>query len=210
MTEDFRPQADAPSKTRTRPQRRSIGAQRNPSSARAILDAAAEILREDGYRGFSIEKVAKRARAGKPTVYRWWPSKAALLLEVYLSQKAVDYPDTGNLEQDIVQFIQDVFRVWRETRTGEIFRSMIAEAQSDPDASKVLAGYAEDRRKTFGALIKRAQERGEADPDLSPETVADWVASWLWSHLLTNRLDDTEEQTRHAVRVLIRGILRPE
>lgn len=192
----------------TQPQRRSIGAQRNPNSEKAILEAAEEILREEGYRGFSIEKVAKRARAGKPTVYRWWPSKAALLLDVYLSQKTVDYPDTGNLEDDFVQFIQEVFRVWRETRTGEIFRSMIAEAQSDPEAGKVLSAYAEDRRKTFSAVIKRAQDRGEADPDINPQTVADWISSWLWTHLLTDRLNDTEDQTRDAVRLLTRGILK--
>ena len=130
------------------------------------------------------------------------------MLDVYQSQKTVDYPDTGNLEDDLVQFIQEVFRVWRETRTGEIFRSMIAEAQSDPDASKVLSGYAEDRRKTFGAVIKRAQDRSEADPAICPETVADWIASWLWSHLLTDRTDDTEEETRAAVRVLTRGLLK--
>lgn len=192
----------------TLPQRRSIGAQRNPNSEKAILKAAEEILRQEGYRGFSIEKVAKRARAGKPTIYRWWPSKAALLLDVYLSQKTVTYQDTGELEEDITRFILDLFRGWRETETGEIFRSMIAEAQSDPEAGKVLSKYAEDRRKIFGTWIRTAQERGEADPEVCPETVADWIASWLWSHLLTDRLDATEDETRRAVQVVTRGILK--
>ena len=63
--------------------RRSIGARRNPESAEAILEAAEAVLLESGYAGFSIEAVARKARAGKPTIYRWWPSKAALLLDVY-------------------------------------------------------------------------------------------------------------------------------
>ena len=63
--------------------RTSIGAQRNPDSEEAILAAAEAILIEEGFAAFSIEAVARRAKAGKPTIYRWWPSKAALLLDVY-------------------------------------------------------------------------------------------------------------------------------
>ncbi len=67
--------------------RRSIGAQRNPDSERAILDAARDLLAEEGLAGFSIEAVARRARAGKPTIYRWWPDKTRLLLAVYAGLK---------------------------------------------------------------------------------------------------------------------------
>ncbi|WP_281015677.1 TetR family transcriptional regulator, partial [Mesorhizobium sp. M00.F.Ca.ET.216.01.1.1] len=74
---------------------------RNPESADAIVEAAEAVLREAGYAGFSIEAVARRARAGKPTIYRWWPSKAALLIEVYQRQKHVETPDTGNVEDDL-------------------------------------------------------------------------------------------------------------
>ena len=85
--------------------RRSIGAKRNPASAEAILEAAKTVLLEAGHAGFSIEAVARRARAGKPTIYRWWPSKAALLLDVYQRQKRFTYPDTGSLEDDISVFL---------------------------------------------------------------------------------------------------------
>ena len=62
--------------------RRSIGSRRNPETQEAILEAAEALLLEGGVAGFSIEAVARRARAGKPTIYRWWPNKTALLLEV--------------------------------------------------------------------------------------------------------------------------------
>ena len=111
--------------------RKSIGARRNPESAGAILDAAEAVLREAGYSGFSIEAVARRARAGKPTIYRWWPSKAALLIDVYQRQKRVEVPDTGRLEEDLVGFLKNLFAHWRDTSSGNVFRSLIAEAQSD-------------------------------------------------------------------------------
>ncbi|MET0170455.1 MAG: helix-turn-helix domain-containing protein, partial [Aliihoeflea sp.] len=63
--------------------RRSIGARRNPQSQEAILDAAEALLGDAGTAGFSIEAVARRARAGKPTIYRWWPNRTLLLLDVY-------------------------------------------------------------------------------------------------------------------------------
>ncbi len=193
---------------KTRTQRKSIGAQRNPNSEYAILQAAEEILLEEGYNGFSIEKVAKRAKAGKPTIYRWWSSKAALLLDVYLRQKVIERPDTGNVQDDISLFIMEVFRAWRETGTGDIFRSLIAEAQSNEDASQVLSNYAAERRQIFGKMIERAQERGEVNDDIDPETTADWVASWMWIHLLTGRLDDSLETTKKAVQQITRGIVR--
>ena len=87
--------------------RRSIGARRNPASQEAILDAAEAIMREEGLAGFSIEAVARRARAGKPTIYRWWPNRTALMLDVYKRFKNVRaFPDTGTLRGDLVGFLE--------------------------------------------------------------------------------------------------------
>ncbi|RJT35310.1 TetR/AcrR family transcriptional regulator [Mesorhizobium waimense] len=189
--------------------RRSIGARRNPDSADAILAAAEAVLAEAGYSGFSIEAVARRARAGKPTIYRWWPSKAALLLEVYQRGKRVAVPDTGNLEEDLVGFLNNLFRHWRETSSGNVFRSLIAEAQSDETAAVALAGYAGGRRAHTGRIIERAKTRGELAADIDSALVADLVASYAWKHLLTNRLDAPEATIRKAVRYLTQGIAAP-
>lgn len=189
--------------------RRSIGARRNPASAGAILDAAEAVLVEAGYSGFSIEAVARRARAGKPTIYRWWPSKAALLLEVYQRQKRVDVPDTGILEEDLVGFLMNLFSHWRETSSGSVFRSLIAEAQSDEPAAAALAGYAGERRAHTGQIIERAKARGEVAADIDAAVVADLVASYAWRHLLTNRLEEPEATIRKVVRYLLQGIAAP-
>lgn len=191
------------------PARRSIGARRNPDSAGAILEAAEAVLVEAGYAGFSIEAVARRARAGKPTIYRWWPSKAALLLDVYQRQKRVDVPDTGGLEEDLVGFLNNLFAHWRETASGSVFRSLIAEAQSDETAAAALAGYAQGRRGHIGQMIDRAKARGEIADDLDTALVADLVASYAWRHLLTNRLDEPEATIRKVVSYLMQGIAAP-
>ncbi|MDX8523052.1 TetR/AcrR family transcriptional regulator [Mesorhizobium sp. MSK_1335] len=187
--------------------RKSIGAKRSPESADAIIEAAEAVLREAGYAGFSIEAVARRARAGKPTIYRWWPSKAALLIEVYQRQKRVETPDTGNIEDDLAGFLNNLFAHWRDTPSGNIFRSLIAEAQSDETAATALAEYSKDRRSHNGRMIERAKARGEVAADIDAEIVADLIASFAWRHLLTKRLDEDEAAIRAAVRYITRGIM---
>jgi AcrR family transcriptional regulator len=187
--------------------RKSIGAKRSLESAEAILEAAEAVLIENGYSGFSIEAVARRARAGKPTIYRWWPSKTALLLEVYQRQKRdITYPDTGDIEEDLFIFARSLFAQWRETPAGNIFRSLVAEAQQDPAAAEALATYSAGRRAHTGKLIERAKARGEVAADVDPSQIADMVSSYAWVHLLTGRLDEDEATLRKAIRVIAHGI----
>lgn len=187
--------------------RKSIGARRNPESAEAIRDAAEALLLEKGYAGFTIEAVARRARAGKPTIYRWWPSKAALLLDVYQRQKRdIDHADTGSVEEDMFRFLKNLFRHWRETPTGNIFRSIVAEAQTDEAAAQALAEYGRDRRRHTGQMFARAIERGEVAADVDPAQAADLMSSYAWTHLLTNRLDEDDETIRRAIRCIVYGI----
>ena len=83
--------------------RASIGARRNPETEAAVLDAAEALVEEKGISGLSMEAVARRARAGKATLYRWWPTRGALLMAVYQRQKRIaGYPDTGTLEGDVL------------------------------------------------------------------------------------------------------------
>jgi AcrR family transcriptional regulator len=187
--------------------RKSIGARRNPDSAEAIIEAAESVLLESGYGGFSIEAVARRARAGKPTIYRWWPSKAALLLEVYQRQKRdVVYPDEGPLEKDLLTFLKSLLRQWRDTPAGEIFRSIVAEAQSNASAAEALAAYSAERRKNTGKIIERAIARGEISSEVDPTVIADLVASYAWVHLLTGRLDEEDATLRQAVGAVVNGL----
>jgi AcrR family transcriptional regulator len=192
----------------TTERRSSVGAQRSPASEAAILKAAEEILLEGGLAKFSIEAVARRATAGKPTIYRWWPSKAALLLDVYHRQKnVVLYPDTGNLEQDLLLMLASLFAFWREGSGGTVFRSIIAEAQSDPGAAKALYDYAADRRVQTADLIRHAQARGEVGPEISATIAAEIIAGFAWGRLLTNRLDQAPEDIETAIKQMVAGLL---
>ena len=202
MTEHLPPQPDD--------RRRSIGARRNPQTEAAILAAAEAIVTEAGIAGFSIEAVAKRARAGKPTIYKWWPGKTALLLDVYHRQKpAAVHTDTGTVEGDLFAFLTGIFAHWGDTGAGQIFRFVVAEAQRDPAAAASLADYAAERRLQSGAIFRRGIDRGELAGDVDVGLAADMLAGFIWQRLLTDRVERDPAQLRQAARQMVRGLLAP-
>src|SRR5687768_18186494 len=80
------------------------GRRRSERSHHAILAATRELLLERGYAAVTIEGIAARAGVGKQTIYRWWPSKAALVLESYLAgQDAVPPPAEGKTAHDDIR-----------------------------------------------------------------------------------------------------------
>lgn len=178
--------------------RRSVGAVRSEASAAAILDAAEAILGEGGTAGFTIEAVARRARAGKQTIYRWWPNRAALLLDVYHRQKGaggVGY--AGGSAADLSRFVRDLWAFWRDTPAGRGFALVVAESQTDPAAAAALKDYFAQRRIDFAAAVAR--------PGADPEAVGvvhDLLTGFNLGRLLTGRIDDDPATIEAVARLL--------
>ncbi|MDO1580582.1 TetR/AcrR family transcriptional regulator [Rhizobium oryzicola] len=187
--------------------RTSIGAQRNLQSRDAILDAATAIITEAGLAGFSIEAVARRARAGKPTIYRWWPSKGALLLAIYELQKPdLRMPDTGKLEEDIFLFLKGLINHWRNSPAGAIYRSIVAEAQSNPDSALAIGNYMTDRYEWIGAILKHHQQRGDLADWIDTDIAGEQIASFAVARLIMDRLERPDEDLRQAARQFAKGL----
>ena len=188
--------------------RRSIGARRNPDTEQAILEAAEAIMAEEGIAGFSIEAVAKRARAGKPTIYKWWPGKTALLLDVYHRQKPASvHMDTGSVEEDVFAFLTGVFAHWGDTGAGQVFRFIVAEAQRDEAAADSLRAYAAERRAQSGEIFQRGIDRGELRTDIDVGICVDILAGFIWKRLLTGTIERDPKQLRQVARQMVRGLL---
>jgi len=189
--------------------RKSIGSARNPESHEAILAAAEDVFCEAGYSGFSIEAVARRARAGKPTIYRWWPSKAHLLLDVYNRLKAsrMPDPDTGTLEGDIRSFLVELLRFW-SGNTGGVYRSLIAEAQADGKAAEALQAYSRERTEHTAAIFDRAKARCEMRADADSLAASDLLSAYAWKLLLTGRLENAGEAIDRVTDILVRGLAK--
>src|ERR671934_2916213 len=98
------------------------GRKRSEESRQAILAAAAELTSEVGFAGLTIEGIAARSGTGKQTIYRWWPSKADVLLEA-LAEKAdlhIPIPDEGSYAADLHGFLTATFKLGRDRRGMDI------------------------------------------------------------------------------------------
>ncbi|MBN9886811.1 TetR/AcrR family transcriptional regulator [Salipiger abyssi] len=182
--------------------RASIGARRNPETEAAVLDAATEILAEKGISGVTMEAVAKRARAGKATLYRWWPTRGALLMAVYRRRKQeICNPDTGTLEGDVKAVLESLFVHWSRPE-GRVFRHIIAASQSDDDLREALEAYRMERLAHLGEIFERAAQRGVLSDDVPAQEMARAVMGMAWLHLLVGRLD---ADAAGIARTLVRG-----
>ena len=96
--------ANDPGPRTTVPRSRGPGRPRDARHDQAILAATLRILQEKGYGGLTIEGVAARAGVGRPTIYRRWPSKPALVVAalVQSARLAVPVLDTGSLRRDLI------------------------------------------------------------------------------------------------------------
>ncbi|WP_204378042.1 TetR/AcrR family transcriptional regulator [Chromobacterium sphagni] len=169
---------------------------RNPQTHQAILESTIEILKESGYCGVSIESVARRAGASKPTIYRWWPNKAALIAEVYESEsdRVRQMPDLGSLQEDLSFLLHNLWGAWRETICGEAFRSVIAEAQLDPIMLAQLKDEFMARRRDMPRrLLQNAANRGELAEHVNPELLLDLIFGFCWYRLLTEQLTAVQD-----------------
>jgi len=189
--------------------KKSTGCRRNAQTSRAILDAAAGLLQEKGYANFTIEEVARRSGSSKSTIYRWWSSKMLLLLDIYGGdvEKMIVIPDFGNIEQEIIFLTRAIWKIWRETTSGQAFKSMIAELQGDPEAfDHWRSRFLPERRRRLLFTLQRAADRGELRPDVKLETVVDILFGYSWYRLLTGQIDDDVEVITAMVREIVHGI----
>lgn len=166
------------------------GRKRSEESRMAILVAAFELVGEVGYTGLTIEGIANRAGCGKQTIYRWWPSRAHVLLEA-LAVKAdlyVTNADHGSYTDDVRAFLGDTFRLGRQQRVVDILRVLMAEAQINEEFGELFrSAFLQRRRDALQVVLDRARTRGDLPPRPAASTVLDIVFGTLWYRLLATR-----------------------
>jgi AcrR family transcriptional regulator len=164
------------------------GRKRSEESRLAILAAAIELVGEVGFAGLTIEGIAARSGAGKQTVYRWWPSKADVLLDA-LATKAdlyIPIPDEGSYAADLRGFLRASFRLGNDDRVVNVLRVLMAQAQIDADfGERFRVSFLQRRRDALAIIIDRARARGDLPPAPSADLVADVVFGVIWYRVLS-------------------------
>ncbi len=108
---------------------------RSTAAREAILDATARLFHNQGYDRLTIEGIAKEAGVGKQTIYRWWPSRGALIGECLAEGRLIpvdfDVPDTGDLAADVETWLRSVLSILDAPEGGVLLRSLVAAATED-------------------------------------------------------------------------------
>ena len=167
-------------------------------------------MEEEGYAAFSLSEVARRAHASKPTLYRRWPNKAALIFELYQTGpgEQLSAPLRGGLIEDMVAIVLAVWRLWRETPAGLALRGLIAEAQSEASAIETLRQiYSPSVPKIARARIEQAIANDKLEPNFDTDTALILIMAFTWSQLLTNQIDD-EAAVEPIIRLIFSRHLR--
>lgn len=166
---------------------RSPGRPRSEESRQAILVATLELVAEVGYSGLTIEGIAARAGVGKQTIYRWWGTKADVLLEAGAVKADVQIPtnDRGSYAADLRAFLEASYRVGNRPEYTALLRALMAEAQINTDfGRRFRESFLERRRSALAVITDRARKRGDLPQRPSPDTVADIVFGTIWYRVL--------------------------
>jgi AcrR family transcriptional regulator len=165
-----------------------VGRKRSQTSRQAILSATLELVIESGYGALTVEGIAARSGAGKQTIYRWWPSKADVLLEA-LSTTAelhIPIPDEGSFAADLHAFLTASVRLGQRAPVGQGLRALMAEAQINPEfGERFQRQFLQRRRDALGEILTRAQIRGDMPTHVTADFVCDVVFGVIWYRLLS-------------------------
>jgi AcrR family transcriptional regulator len=194
----------------TSPQTRTgvRGLRKQTKTRQRVLSAAGKILRDEGYSGLTMERVAAESGVAKTTLYRQWPTKAALCMDLYLdvAGRELQVPDTGDVATDLKHIASTVVYLQTRTVAGPAFMGLIAEGLVHPRAQAgFLAEFAQRRREVTRSVLKRAIQRGELRADTDVDLVIDALGGAVTFRLLQGHAPLTKRFTDGLVALVLSG-----
>jgi AcrR family transcriptional regulator len=171
------------------------------------MDAVHALLQKTSVRDLTMEEVARRAKVGKPTLYKWWPTKAALVLALLSERMApnLEKPTAVSAEESLrlrVRRLIDAFN----GPFGNIVAGLIAEGQSEPAIlQEFFARWVSPRRTATIADLQRGKNAGELRSETEPELLNDAIFGAIYYRLLLRSGPLTRRFGEELVEQVLRG-----
>jgi AcrR family transcriptional regulator len=165
---------------------KKIGRPRSEKTKQAILTASYDLLLSNGFHSITIEGIAERAGVSKATIYKWWPNKAAVVLDGFFAatESMLEVPDTGSAKEDFLIQAGNLAAFLTSSK-GKVITELIAEGQSDENVAKEYRNrYFNPRRLISQHILERGMEQGELKKDLDIELSIDLIFAPLFYRLL--------------------------
>ena len=177
-------------------EKRPPGRPRSEESRQSILHSTLKLLKQQGgFPELSIEAIAADANVGKTTVYRWWPTKAALVADAFSASAAEElrFPNTGSVQSDMSLQMGRLIRIFR-SRRGKVVAALLAGGQSDPELIEAFRDrFLWPRRKQAYQTLQRGIDRGELPADINLDLVLDSLYGPIYMRFLIrhDKLDES-------------------
>jgi AcrR family transcriptional regulator len=176
---------------------------------RAIKLATLREFAANGYGGFAMEAVARRAGVGKAAVYRRWPSKDAMIIEV-LTGAGLEFaqsPDTGSLGGDLTHYVRHAISILRRPLASRIIPHLYAEMNSKTSFGRLVRSTIQPVKRALGGeIVRRAVDRGEIDAGVDMELALDMLAGPLYWRLIVTRGYTGAGYVEGLVRFILAGL----
>jgi len=171
------------------------------------MDAVYAFLQERSVRELTMEGIAERANVGKPTLYKWWPTKAALVMAV-LQQRLVPKPEpisAKTAEEAIRARMHRLVRAFNGM-FGKVFADLIAEGQNDPSLlGELYERHLGQRREALVAEIERGKQAGEFYAEVDSDLLVDSLIGPIYYRLLMKTAPLTEAYVDQLLAQLMLG-----
>src|SRR4029077_13029797 len=175
---------------------RRPGGPRSEESRQSTLRSTLKLLKQDGgFPELSIEAIAAAANVGKTTVYRWWPTKAALVAAAFSASadEEVCLRNTGSVQSDMSLQMRRLIRIFR-SRRGKVVAALLAGGQSDPELIEAFRDrFLWPRRKQAYKTLQRGIDRGELPVDSDLDLILDSLYGPIYMRFLIrhDKLDES-------------------
>jgi len=173
---------------------------------RDVLRATVAELARVGFGALRVEDVAALAGVNKTTIYRRWPLKTDLVAAAIgsLAGSMEPLPDTGSLDEDLVELVGRTVRLARTPEGRAIMRLIVTEG-GDPEVDTVARRLRDEAHRRRGVVIERAQARGELPRGLDASLVLDAIFAPVMSRLIRFREEVDEATIRAFVALVLDG-----
>ncbi|CAA9303749.1 MAG: hypothetical protein AVDCRST_MAG93-4778 [uncultured Chloroflexia bacterium] len=167
-------------------------------------------MQERSVRDVTMEAVAKKAGVGKPTLYKWWPTKTALVMAVLQERVAngLEPPTPGTAEAAIRSTVRGLIKAFNGFY-GKVMAELIAEGQSEPAVLQELYDrHIGQRRAETVAAVERDKADGQFVADTDADVMIDTIFGAMYYRLLLRTAPLTEEFGERVVDQVLRGVRR--
>lgn len=179
-----------------------------PRQADKIYAAALELVGDRGFDALTIEGVAERSAVNKTTIYRWWPSKDALLADALVNSTLLELsvPDTGSLRGDLIALVNRVHDLLTGESTSVLALAVFTAAASRPELAELTREFFADRLDKERKIFARAIARGELDDTVDPTTVVDMLLGAVWTRAVLRQSQVPQGFAAQVVDLLLPGL----